>query len=65
MEHMEFLQWMEMVISNHFPSKGLESSNWDGHFKEDVLGYYIAVLTLLNKQTNKERRKERKKQVDN
>ena len=25
------------------------------------MGYYIGVLTLLNKQTNKERRKERKK----
>ena len=27
-----------MVISNHFPSKGLDSSNWNNHFKVDVLG---------------------------
>ena len=30
--------FMDVWLNNHFPSKGLESSNWNNHFKVDVSG---------------------------
>ena len=30
-------KWMEMVISNHFPCKDFESSNWNNHLKKLVV----------------------------
>ena len=39
------LNWMEMVISNHFLYKDLESSNWNNHFK---MVWYLGVRGLQN-----------------
>ena len=49
---------MDVWWNNHFPSKGLKSSNWNNHLKVDVLGTrmivyhqtcqsYIQILSVL------------------
>ena len=45
-----------LVISNHFPSKGLDSSsNWNNHIKNGCLGYQVVLFndtTILVSDSN-------------
>ena len=43
--------FMDVWWNNHFPSKGLESSNWNNHFKVDVSGTRCIKQTIRRKPT--------------
>ena len=44
-------KWMEMVITNHFPCKDFESSNWNNHKKLvglRVPGWYNGIFLFIS-----------------